>query len=89
MAWEWGDGAGLIGGAAGVVEAVIAWASLLKARDANTIAKQGLESSRKANEIADAAVISRFGVSGGESQLGWLGCCATRLVSGCSRAVVR
>lgn len=55
MAWEWGDGAGLVGGAAGVVGAVIAWASLLRARDANTIAKQGLESSRKANEIADAA----------------------------------
>ncbi|MFJ1790095.1 hypothetical protein ACIOML_38085 [Streptomyces anulatus] len=55
MAWEWGDGAGLIGGAAGVAGAFIAWASLLKARDANTIAQKGLEASRKANEIADAA----------------------------------
>ncbi|MFB6429170.1 hypothetical protein ACFCXC_35695 [Streptomyces microflavus] len=55
MAWEWGDGAGLIGGVAGVFGVLVAWASLSKAKEANTTAKRGLELSRKANEIADAA----------------------------------
>ncbi|NUW04308.1 hypothetical protein [Streptomyces sp. CAI 127] len=55
MAWEWGDGAGLIGGVAGVFGVLVAWASLSKAKEANKTAKQGLELSRKANEIADAA----------------------------------
>ncbi|WP_329142717.1 hypothetical protein OG275_00045 [Streptomyces niveus] len=55
MAWEWGDGAGLIGGAAGVFGVFVAWASLSKAKEANKTAKEGLVLSRKANEIADAA----------------------------------
>lgn len=55
MAWEWGDGAGLVGGVAGVFGVLVAWASLSKAKEANKTAKQGLELSRTANEIADAA----------------------------------
>ncbi|MFI0013696.1 MULTISPECIES: hypothetical protein [Streptomyces] len=55
MPWEWGDGAGIIGGVAGVCGVFVAWASLAKAKEANTTAKEGLKLSRKANEIADAA----------------------------------
>ncbi|WP_225636124.1 hypothetical protein [Streptomyces solaniscabiei] len=55
MAWEWGDGAGLIGGAAGVLGVFVAWASLSKAKEANKTGKEGLVLSGKANEIADAA----------------------------------
>ncbi|WP_285574670.1 hypothetical protein [Streptomyces sp. RTGN2] len=55
MAFEWGDGAGLIGAGAGIIGLVLAAASLSKAKQANKTADQGLNISRTANGIAEAA----------------------------------